>query len=202
MYISGTCHSGPPLIFYPRDFILIFIHAAQIAVSQCILCLPPPKMELLPTPMLVTKCCGWLPLINPTVSSSGRPALWHVETTVSPSLWNTEIKWASFLGLDTLCFYFCLLFYSLMLSSHAYYMLLKLTYSSQIMLKKFFGTQTKYLIFYCTAYHTSLDAPRNIWPYACGSPRIINREKGLRLAYYSHWSKPYASQCLLFPKLC
>ena len=150
MYLSGTCHSGPPLIFYPRDFILIFIHAAQIAVSQCILCLPPPKMELLPTPMLVTKCCGWLPLINPTVSSSGRPALWHVETTVSPSLWNTEIKWASFLGLDTLCFYFCLLFYSLMLSSHACYAFeVNLLFSNYA--EKIFSTQTKYLIFYACA---------------------------------------------------
>ena len=30
-----------------------------------------------------------------------------------------------------------------------------------------FSTQTKYLIFYCTASHTSLDAPRNIRPYVC-----------------------------------
>ena len=43
-------------------------------------------------------CCGGLPLINPTVTSSGRPALRHVETTVSPFLQDIETKLASFPG--------------------------------------------------------------------------------------------------------
>ena len=38
----------------PEYFTLetVFIHAAQIAASQCILHLAPPKMELLPIPMV------------------------------------------------------------------------------------------------------------------------------------------------------
>ena len=53
-----------------------------------------------------------------------------------------------------------------MLSSHAYYAFeVNLFFSNYA--EKIFVTQTKYLIFYCTAYHTSLDVPRNIRPYAC-----------------------------------
>ena len=38
---------------FTLESLLIFIHAAQIATSQCILCLPlpPSQMELLPTPI-------------------------------------------------------------------------------------------------------------------------------------------------------
>ena len=117
------------------------------------------------------------------------------------------------IGLDTLCFYFCLLFYSLMLSSHAYYMLLKLTYSSQIMLKKF-SVHRQNISF------SIVLPPIQHWMYhetsgpMCahalnGGPHIIITSscgEGLGQAYYSHWSKDFssinASQCLLFPKLC
>ena len=53
-------------------------------------------------------------------------------------------------GLDTSCFYFCLFFYSLMLSSHAYYGFeVNLLFSNYA--EKMFSTQTKYLIFFvCT----------------------------------------------------
>ena len=54
-------------------------------------------------------------------------------------------------GLDTLRFYFCQLFYSIMLSSHTYNMLLKWTYYSQIMLKNFSYTdKTSHFLLYWT----------------------------------------------------
>ena len=47
----GTREGRGGAIFYLRD-LLIFIHAAQIAAITVYITFAPPKMELLPTPML------------------------------------------------------------------------------------------------------------------------------------------------------
>ena len=94
-----------------------------------------------------------------------------------------------YLGLDTLCFIFA--YYSIPLCSTVMPLkLLKLTYCSQIMLKNFLVHRQN---IYCTAYHTSSNAPQNIRPYACACSErrpthnyhFSHAEKGLRLAYYS-----------------
>ena len=92
------------------------------------------------------------------------------------------------LGLGTLCFYLCILFDSLMLSSHGFY-----AFEVNVLFSNYVSTQTQHNV----SFSNVLKHDRNKYNLLemITADKLRSTLKHLRLGYYSNWSNNF---CLLF----